>query len=92
MEKMNQNKKQVSRSIDFFNQGERNEENKKLEDDKQKIYISNICCICMDNKPTWAFQGCGHLCLCEPCLEIFEKNPQNCPLCRDMFMGYIRIY
>ena len=45
-----------------------------------KIFKSDECIICMDNKPNILFCNCGHLCECEGCYKI--KTPSTCPVCK----------
>ena len=45
-----------------------------------KIFKSDECIICMDNKPNILFCNCGHLCICEECYKI--KTPSTCPICK----------
>ena len=45
-----------------------------------KIFKSDECIICMDNKPNILFCNCGHLCECDKCYKI--KTPFTCPICK----------
>ena len=45
-----------------------------------KIFKSDECIICMDDKPNILFCNCGHLCECEGCYKI--KTPSTCPICK----------
>ena len=45
-----------------------------------KIFKSDECIICMDDKPNILFCNCGHLCECEGCYKI--KTPSTCPVCK----------
>ena len=45
-----------------------------------KIFKSDECIICMDDKPNILFCNCGHLCECEGCYKI--KTPSICPICK----------
>ena len=45
-----------------------------------KIFKSDECIICMDEKPNILFCNCGHLCECEGCYKI--KTPSICPICK----------
>ena len=45
-----------------------------------KIFKSDECIICMDNKPNILFCNCGHLCECEGCYKL--KTPSICPICK----------
>ena len=63
------------------------EEEPTLEDEEKpkiinlfKIFKSDECIICMDNKPNILFCNCGHLCECEGCYKI--KTPSTCPVCK----------
>ena len=45
-----------------------------------KIFKSDECIVCMDDKPNILFCNCGHLCECEGCYKI--KTPSICPVCK----------
>ena len=45
-----------------------------------KIFKSDECIICMDDKPNILFCNCGHLCECVGCYKI--KTPSICPICK----------
>ena len=45
-----------------------------------KIFKSDECIICMDEKPNILFCNCGHLCECVGCYKI--KTPSICPICK----------
>ena len=45
-----------------------------------KIFKSDECIICMDDKPNILFCNCGHLCECDKCYKI--KTPSICPICK----------
>lgn len=44
-----------------------------------KIFKSDECVICLNEKPTICFHDCNHLIVCEKC-SIFWKT---CPFCRE---------
>ena len=45
-----------------------------------KIFKSDECIICMNDKPNILFCNCGHLCECVKCYKI--KTPFTCPICK----------
>ena len=45
-----------------------------------KIFKSDECIICMDNKPNILFCNCGHLCYCTECYKL--KSLSACPICK----------
>ena len=45
-----------------------------------KIFKSDECIICMNEKPNILFCNCGHLCECDKCYKI--KTPLICPICK----------
>ena len=45
-----------------------------------KIFKSDECIICMNNKPNILFCNCGHLCECDKCYKI--KSFFVCPICK----------
>ena len=52
---------------------------KSLLESKIKVYASDMCVICLDEKPDTVIFGCGHQCLHDACkvAEIVD-----CPMCR----------
>ena len=60
---------------------------KDLEDEDDAITINEIktyktdeCVICLENKNNVLFCICGHICVCEKCIEI--KRLTKCPVCK----------
>jgi hypothetical protein len=59
------------------------------------VEVSSECVICLDNPPTWIYEGCKHLCACKKCAKK-QKDQANdgkkskktplvaCPLCRQV--------
>ena len=45
-----------------------------------KIFKSDECIICYENKPNIIFCNCGHLCYCYKCYKI--ETPSTCPICK----------
>ena len=45
-----------------------------------KIFKSDECIVCMNDKPNILFCNCGHLCECDKCYKI--KTPSICPICK----------
>lgn len=45
---------------------------------QQKIYgVSDICSVCMENKVSVFFPNCGHVCVCNQCVNIISKDVIN---------------
>ena len=49
-----------------------------------------MCCVCLDEKATYAIIPCGHLCLCDKC--VTEISTQGCPICRGRKDSTLRIW
>ena len=66
-----------------------NKINKNLEylENIKKDTKEEICCICYENKKSYAFINCGHLCICKTCSEKVIA----CPMCRNKSKS-IKIY
>ena len=47
------------------------------------------CKLCMDKILTVALKPCGHIVVCENCVE---KLGRNCPLCRKLIVGTLKVY
>ena len=53
------------------------------------------CVVCHDLPATLAVIPCGHLCLCDVCVETFdmvEEIQKQCPVCRGLLMSTVKIY
>ena len=46
----------------------------------EKTFKIDECVVCMECKPTVLFCDCGHIRLCEKCIEIKQLN--RCPICK----------
>ena len=46
----------------------------------EKTFKIDECVVCMECKPTVLFCDCGHICICEKCIEI--KQFDRCPICK----------
>ncbi|XP_070573619.1 mitochondrial ubiquitin ligase activator of NFKB 1-like [Ptychodera flava] len=44
-----------------------------------------LCIICLTNPREVVILNCGHICLCETCVEWLETR--NCPICRQSIAG-----
>ena len=47
-----------------------------------------ICMVCMDKPPSHVILPCGHMCLCETCIERCDQ----CPICRQPAWKKQKIY
>ena len=45
-----------------------------------KTYKTDECVICLENKTNVSFCNCGHICVCEKCIEI--EILTKCPVCK----------
>ena len=45
-----------------------------------KTYKTDECVICLENKNNVLFCNCGHICVCEKCIEIIGLT--KCPVCK----------
>ena len=45
-----------------------------------KTFKTEECVICIENGPNILFCNCGHLCICNNCLEF--KKLSKCPVCK----------
>jgi len=46
------------------------------------------CVVCIDRAPVIALRPCGHRCVCEECVESVKE----CPLCRALVEGALRVF
>jgi rubrerythrin len=60
-----------------------------LETEERNTNSSKIsgeeCIFCFSNRPDHAFIRCGHVCLCNGCVNTFQKKEKKCPICRKDF-------
>ena len=63
--------------IEEETQGKQKEEKKII---TSKSFKSDDCVICMDPPPNVLLCNCGHICICEKCIEI--KQFDRCPICK----------
>ena len=47
-----------------------------------------LCVVCISMAPTHAAVPCGHICVCDRCLQRVDK----CPLCRTWCISYLRVF
>ena len=45
-----------------------------------KTYKTDECVICLERIPNVLFCNCGHICVCEKCIEL--KRLTKCPVCK----------
>ena len=45
-----------------------------------KTFKTEECVICIENRPNILLCNCGHLCICNNCLEF--KKLSKCPVCK----------
>lgn len=56
-----------------------------------EIRIEKIKCkLCLDNLSNCIIMPCKHFCCCVECIDKLETN--NCPICREPFQEYYKIY
>lgn len=68
---------------------EKLEESKKAEESSD----TSICVVCWENKKEYAFNECGHMCLCSSCVcELNKKTDKLCPMCRTVSKKIIKIW
>ena len=65
---------------DYDDEDDDNEEDEPLIINEVKTYKSDECVICLENKNNVLFCNCGHICVCEKCIEI--KRLTKCPVCK----------
>ena len=50
----------------------------------QKYNNAELCCICLTNIKNCAYIHCGHMCICEECMNNnkYKKWKNKCPICK----------
>uniref|UniRef100_A0A915E245 RING-type domain-containing protein n=1 Tax=Ditylenchus dipsaci TaxID=166011 RepID=A0A915E245_9BILA len=64
------------------------EQNKRLEDEKERQSREHCCVICLDAKREILFMPCLHFNTCEPCSKTSVMT--HCGTCRQMIMGKLK--
>lgn len=54
----------------------------------KKLFLENVCAICLDKKPNSITLPCGHICLCYECAMMNLSKGFNCPLCNESVTYY----
>jgi len=63
-----------------------------LDEEEEKLNVIQWeCVVCMDRFPFFACVPCGHLCLCQDCLQQMPDQRQ-CPVCMMTMTSTVRIY
>jgi baculoviral IAP repeat-containing protein 7/8 len=60
----------------------------KLRDIHKQLLDARTCKVCMDKPITILFLSCGHLIVCEDCME----NLRNCPSCKIRINGTLKTF
>lgn len=50
------------------------------------------CIVCLSETSRYALNPCGHLCLCEKCVNNDKLDLDICPVCRVAIISILRIY
>ncbi|CAG9323349.1 unnamed protein product [Blepharisma stoltei] len=59
---------------------------------KENDEDSRECIICMAETKNTAVMPCAHVCLCEACALLIQKEAKpKCPICRGKIKGYMKI-
>ena len=66
--------------VETFEEEEYEEEEKLVNINNLKMFEIEECVICLENKNNVLFCNCGHICVCDKCIE-FEKLTK-CPVCK----------
>ena len=56
-----------------------------------KTYISEECCICLDDAPNTVFYQCGHQCCHYECCSGESVEITKCPMCRKHIAAKIKV-
>ena len=51
-----------------------------------------LCVVCMDDEADGVILPCGHLCGCEPCLQILLNSEPKCPICRARMNSVVKVF
>ena len=61
---------------------------KSIVEENRQLREQRICKVCMDSEVSIVFLPCGHLCCCPSCAPALR----NCPICRQLIRGTVRIF
>jgi adenylate kinase family enzyme len=51
-----------------------------------------LCVVCMVEEADGVVLPCGHLCGCEPCLNILLNSGATCPICRAHMNSVVKVF
>ena len=63
----------------YYDEEDDDEEEEELSINDFRVFKSEQCVICLEEKPKVLFCLCGHICVCVKCIEI--KRLTKCPVC-----------
>ena len=57
-----------------------------------KIYIEDVCSICLEKKPNTISLPCGHFCMCYECASKSYEMNYNCPMCNEHLSSFKYVF
>ena len=54
-------------------------------------FIAYDCSLCLDKPPEMLFIPCGHVCVCEECINDLKTYGKQCPICQEYFTDAIKV-
>lgn len=60
-----------------------------LDEQNLPTIVVSVCSVCLSKQTTHVLIPCGHICLCESCVQL---NIKNCPVCRQQITNSIKYY
>ena len=80
LSKLEENNELIVSHIEPISEDEKEPDEEPKIINPSKIFKSDECIICMDNKPNILFCNCGHISICTECYKL--KSLSACPICK----------
>jgi len=62
------------------------------EPEKKELSDEILCVLCLNERRSYLFNPCNHLCTCEKCaIDLMNKNSE-CPICRNPIQSFTKVY
>jgi len=60
--------------------------------EKKGLSEEILCVLCLNEKRSYLFNPCSHLCACERCAIDIVNKRSECPICRNPIQSFTKVY